>query len=109
MKAMLSIDENKLEKWIRYSSRSVNMEGTYPDVMQIELCSFCNYSCVFCPYEKMTRPKGYMDIGLYKSIIDQCTHVNSIGLHHMGEPLLHPDIDIFIFSILYKTLNIRVE
>jgi radical SAM protein with 4Fe4S-binding SPASM domain len=94
---MASIKENKIKKWIKYSARDIDMMDTFPDVMQIEPCSYCNYSCVFCPYEKMTRPKGYMNFDLYKNIINQCSYVEDLGLHHMGEPLLHPEIEKFIY------------
>lgn len=59
--------------------------------LQIETINVCNADCVFCPYSKMTRDKGTMDLGLFRKIVDeavtipQITHVTLTGL---GEPLL---------------------
>lgn len=62
--------------------------------LYLEITNNCNLSCIFCPRQKITRKKGYMDMDLYKHIIDDVidSNINSINLHGFGEPLLHPDI-----------------
>lgn len=68
--------------------------------MFLELTNVCNFDCVFCPNDIMTREKGMMDFNLAKKIIDELVELNlsktkipntgSISFHLMGEPLLHP-------------------
>lgn len=56
-----------------------------------------------CPRSKrMTRPLGFMDMALYRSIIDEIAtfdasvRTKEIELFHFGESLLHPDIDAMV-------------
>jgi MoaA/NifB/PqqE/SkfB family radical SAM enzyme len=61
--------------------------------IHIELTNRCNFSCVFCPTGKMTRPQEFMDPDLACSAIDQIAELDladKITFHVMGEPLLHP-------------------
>ena len=77
--------------------------ANYPYVLHdIELTNHCPMSCVMCPRRNMKRELGFMDINLFKSIIDQFKADNHIYfetrcgftcLHHTGESLLHPNFD----------------
>ena len=68
----------------------------YPPCIQIEPSSICNYRCIMC-YQidksfsnKSTGYMGYMDLELYKNIIDQVDgKVEGITLASRGEPLLN--------------------
>jgi len=75
-------------------------------IFQIEPTNHCNAKCSYCPHSKMTREKGFMSIETF----DQCMQVieNSyVGLHHFGEPMLHPALSLMIELAAIK--NIRVE
>jgi len=71
---------------------SVSRAKGFPFRINIETTNYCNARCSICPYGDMTRGKGFMDMGLYKKIIDECAlhrrdiHVVSLYMH--GEPLL---------------------
>ncbi len=62
----------------------------FPRTVRIESTDICNANCVTCTREIMTRPKGVMDMALYRKIVDECSHyrVSSIHLHNFGEPLI---------------------
>lgn len=67
----------------------------YPDRMYIESTNHCNLSCIMCPTGLGTakRKKGYMDMALFRQIVDEMApHVKATTLHIWGEPLLHPQI-----------------
>lgn len=66
----------------------------FPSVVYIEPTNACNANCVFCPRRVMTRPVGYMDLGLYHGIVDQIADLgpSELRLFHYGEPMLHPDL-----------------
>lgn len=59
--------------------------------LQIETCNVCQADCVFCPYSKMQRPKGTMDLGLFKRIVDEAATtpaIEALTLTGLGETLL---------------------
>lgn len=62
----------------------------FPLNVAIEPTNHCNFNCIMCSHDKMTRKKGIMDIRLYKKIIDEIADVNPdtrIWLDFYGEPL----------------------
>ena len=70
-----------------------------PHLHQIEPTNHCPYSCIMCPRPgKMTRELGFMDLGLYRKVIDEvagyseAAREKEIELFHFGESLLHPDV-----------------
>lgn len=75
-----------------YLGKKPVTEG-FPLELAIEITNHCNVDCVMCPRNKMERPKGYMDISLFKEIVNQAKgKTEFMFLHLAGEPLLHPDL-----------------
>jgi len=74
----------------------------YPPIIAIEPTNACMMKCIMCPRQYMKRKIGFMDINLFKKIIDQtrgCT--NMVSLELFGDALLHPKIEEMI-SYLHK-------
>ena len=71
----------------------------------IEITNICNLNCTFCP--KNNRPKKFITVKEFDKITDEISPLtNTICLHLMGEPLLHPNIkEIFEISNK-KNLNV---
>ncbi len=71
-----------------------------PEEIMIETTNSCNLRCPVCPtHFAMRRERGFMDFGLYKSIIDEFKKGDKkprIVMIFAGEPLLHPKVDEFI-------------
>jgi radical SAM protein with 4Fe4S-binding SPASM domain len=64
-----------------------------PKYLFVEVTNNCNLRCVHCIRPLMTRPVGYMDLGLYKRLIDQTgPDLKILDYSGWGEPLFHPDI-----------------
>lgn len=67
----------------------------------LELTNVCHMKCIMCVRTyKMARPQGFMDIKVFKKIIDEISGLNApfihedhFWLHHFGESLLHPEFD----------------
>ncbi len=81
-------------KWASYKME-LEHAPTFPDRVYVESTNVCNLDCIMCPtgLHVDTRPKGYMDWGLYTSIIDEIApFAEAVVLHSWGEPLLHPRI-----------------
>lgn len=98
------------EGWSRYLDLR---RAPDPHLHQIEPTNHCPYSCIMCPRsDKMTRELGYMDIELYKKVIDEVDSFSEpvkskdIELFHFGESLLHPHIDEMISYASMKDLKI---
>lgn len=72
----------------------------FPSELHIDVTNHCNKKCYMCPmrdrYKKHIFPMGYMDMDLYKHIIDECNRYHGkemqLNLHKDGEPLMHPQI-----------------
>lgn len=66
-----------------------------PPFIMIEPTSICNLKCPLCPSGtgKLERTKGFMDINLYKKVIDEVKDTTiMIILWNQGEPLLHENL-----------------
>ena len=64
----------------------------FPNRITIELTNQCNVSCSFCPRQDVDMEIGFMDMGLYKKIVDEAAlHLPvKLVLFFRGESLLHP-------------------
>jgi radical SAM protein with 4Fe4S-binding SPASM domain len=61
----------------------------------VEPTNFCNLKCIMCPhFDGLTRPKGYMDFGFFKDLINQLADwgVPQAPLFFGGESFLHKEI-----------------
>ncbi len=63
----------------------------FPLNIGIEITNHCNLNCIMCNNNKLTRPRGYMNVKLYKKIIDEIAEKNRntrIWLDFYGEALV---------------------
>lgn len=64
------------------------------DQVEIQLVSWCNRECSFCPSGTFSVPKVMMKWDVVERIVSQLERIKfsgTIGLHLMSEPLLHTD------------------
>jgi organic radical activating enzyme len=81
-------------KYVNYALPRTRVR-TYPDRLYVESTNECNLKCIMCPngLGLMERPRGFMEFGLFKKIMDEMApHVRASTIHIWGEPLLHPRI-----------------
>jgi len=82
----------------------------YSKPIFIELTSYCNQKCTFCPYEYIERKKGHLDWEFVKAFLYDLISEKSdvlfpiINPHVMGEPLLYRQF--FDFLDLCKELGL---
>ena len=63
-----------------------------PETLQIEAVSKCNFSCVYCPRDKLTRKEEVMPAVLFFDVINLYGPlVKKFTLNKDGEFLLHPE------------------
>ncbi len=93
--------------------RAIGMVGRYmhvPHSLQIEPTNFCNLNCVCCSRPRSSRPRGYMELGFFRELIDQASKigVKLIRLYALGEPMMHPQIADMVAHIKRRGLQIRL-
>jgi len=66
---------------------------TLPKRVEIELASACNLRCTYCPRKYIDGMYGFIDIALFKRLIDEISEYPDtiLVLHRRGESLLHPN------------------
>lgn len=69
--------------------------------MRFEVTTKCNYNCIICPRDKLTRKIETMSLGVFKKLFDkifqETGQYNTLSFPGMGEPLLD------------ETLNKKIE
>ena len=71
----------------------------FPRIIDVELTSACNYSCLFCPtgLHALTRKSGLMSVVTWRRLVDECEqHGTALRIIGWGEGLLHKDAVSFI-------------
>ena len=81
-----------------------------PPSLQIEPTNACNVCCISCPRDDIRRKKGYMELPLFRKIIDDAARcgVKRVHLYLLGEPLLHPHIAEMIAYLKNSGLSLNL-
>ncbi|MFH0771927.1 MAG: SPASM domain-containing protein [Candidatus Omnitrophota bacterium] len=60
--------------------------------IRFEVTNMCNAKCVMCPREKMSRPQGILDMGLYTRALDEAYDMGArmVSLENFGETFMDP-------------------
>jgi sulfatase maturation enzyme AslB (radical SAM superfamily) len=82
-----------------------------PYRLWIEPTNRCNLACVMCPNSRFKKEDlGFMDYGLYQSVIDQAApFVHDVNLHHRGESTLHPRLADMIGYANGKGMKVKLH
>lgn len=77
-----------------------------PEV-RIEPTNLCNYTCVMCPRDTHDRPKGFMPMEFYKSLVDEVILMGAkqITLVNFGEPFIDPTLEDKIYYASQRGLR----
>lgn len=77
---------------IRSYNKKESLHPGHPVEVILEITNHCNLACIMCPRLNMKRSTGYMEIDLFKSIIDQIKdYAELVYLSGgLGDPMLHP-------------------
>ncbi len=82
-------------------------------IYQIELTNYCNSKCAWCDHSKMKRDQGFMDWQIFERTVEVLKYApppnNTVGLHHFGESLLHPDINLYLQYLENRNINWRLS
>ena len=84
----------------------------FPLNIIIEPGNYCNLNCSTCIHDRLTRPKGSINILLYKKIIDEIAEINPytrIWLDFYGEPLLQKYKLYYMIDYAKKKALMNIE
>lgn len=74
----------------------------------VEITNNCNLSCYFCPSSKL-KTNNFIEVKAFEYIINQISsYTNTIYLHILGEPLLHPSFVKLIEICNLNDLDVRL-
>lgn len=80
--------------------------------IRFETTTKCNYNCIICPREKLTRKIETMNFELFKYLFDKIVHQTSqydtISFPGMGEPLLDKTLDRKIIYARKKKFKVLI-
>lgn len=79
---------------------------------QVEITSYCNMHCTYCPQPKMQRPKGHMSeatLGRCIEVFKVRPNYNRLVIHHFGEPLMHPHLRDRLMQIAEAGLDVEMS
>jgi radical SAM protein with 4Fe4S-binding SPASM domain len=72
----------------------------------IEITNRCNLACRFC--QPSERPRAFMPPATFAEILRRISgHTDYISLHVLGEPLLHPELELLL--AMGHAANLRVN
>lgn len=82
-----------------------------PFHIYIEPTSHCNLCCSHCPQRITKRKKGFMDLDLYRKLIDQCNEVKIewVYLFHLGESSLDKNLPYMVDYAHEKGIKVRLN
>lgn len=85
------------QHWDAVRLRKTHPEGIVPPAPKrvvVEPTNACNLGCAYCGNKDMLRPKKYLDVELYRRLLDEMVTlaIPRLTLHTIGEPTLHPRI-----------------
>ena len=83
-----------------------------PFAVALEPTTSCNLHCPECPtgMNTLTRPKGFINMDLYRSSIDQMSsHLLYLTLYFQGEPYLHPDFHAMVAYARSKKIYVATS
>ncbi len=102
---------NRKLLFLMFRARGDFVRGTeVPPSLQIEPTNNCNLRCICCSGYSNERKRGYMELPLFRSIIDEAADigVRRIHLYLHGEPLLHPRIGEMLRHIKSRRLAVTL-
>jgi radical SAM protein with 4Fe4S-binding SPASM domain len=97
----LSLLSRYKSAFISYSFGKIFLK--YPPLFySIEATNVCNYRCKYCPQSNADEKikKGQMSTVLFEGILKKITHLKPVAQVYLtgsGEPLIHPNLEEFIF------------
>ncbi|MFX1301100.1 MAG: radical SAM protein [Promethearchaeota archaeon] len=80
-----------------------------PHIVSLELTNDCNQACPHCPRFLESREIGYMNVRLFKKIVDEISSYSWCFLRivGLGEPAMHADIEEILDYLADKSLKIE--
>ena len=115
------IESSKIVRYVIYRYKyniypKLRILDKYPQCLQIEPTSICNFRCVICyQVDKSFSGKshghmGYMSLDVFKKVIDEVEgKIEAITLASRGEPTLNPKLENMLRYMDGKFLGTKIN
>lgn len=72
---------------------------SFPEKLSVEITTRCNLHCEICPKQSPNykQPEMDMELEVFTQLIPLFPSINSLIVNGIGEPLLHPELEKFIY------------
>jgi MoaA/NifB/PqqE/SkfB family radical SAM enzyme len=82
-----------------------------PHIIELELTNDCNFGCIHCHRKKMRLNLGYIDVKIFKKLIDEISTypITFLRLVGRGEPTLHPDLAEIMEYLKNKQIKVELS
>ncbi len=77
--------------------------------LDVEITNYCNVNCSFCPRDSICRPKGVMNESVFNTLLNWIPENYGITFSGMGEPLINPNVDAFIYKLGLKNIKVLLK
>lgn len=91
--------------------------GNRPRHLQVEIITHCNLGCLMCPRtvglaraasaEQKAAWYRHMPFATFLSVLDSFPGLQTLSLHGIGEPLLHPQIFAMVEEGARRSIQVR--
>jgi len=109
----LVVEISKTQKYTDTDLRILQRDfplGEYPHIFKLNITNICNYSCIMCPHDKITKQKGLMDPELFNTIVKRDILPGQyLELFNYGEPFLHPKLVEFCKTLQDKNVDTLIS
>lgn len=91
-------------EYVEFKRKHLNV----PEISSIELTNNCNLKCPNCPNSSLSFHKGYISDEVFEQAIKYIPPYKSdtVAVHCMGEPLLHPKLIYYLKRLAEIQVNI---
>lgn len=96
--SIYQFDGHKLAYHPDRVSQFLRTGDCFPLYMEISPVGMCNHRCIFCAYDFIGHPNRKLETVRTLAFIDELAEagLKSVLFAGEGEPLLHPDLELFI-------------
>lgn len=95
---------NHAAEYVEFKKKHLDL----PEICSINLTAHCNLKCPNCPNVSLSFHKGYMSDEVFERTLRYLPPYKSdtISVHGMGEPLLHPKLITYLKRLAELEVNI---
>ncbi|NOU18130.1 MAG: radical SAM protein [Bacteroidales bacterium] len=86
-----------------------NVPNIFLKSLDVEISTYCNIKCKFCPRSSITRSKGIMTMEMFQQLYEWIPVNMGITFSGMGEPLMNTSVVEFVRMLKKKNIKVFLK